>query len=259
MRENRTRTKLIQGKAVLGIISPVSDPMIAEMIGLAGFDFFMVDGEHGPVSPAQVIDTVRACEAVDVTPLIRVGSKDPKLVLQYLDAGMMGIMMPGLDTVPELEMLVSAAKYPPAGKRGLGFGRAANYLMGAIPIAEYVTQANEQTILFSQFEDMALLDRLPELTAVKGVDGFVIGPVDLSMSMGFSGQPGHPRVQAVIDQAIEIIRAAGLFVGITANTGEAAVTQIARGAQIVLNSLPGLLSQGSQAFLDVARQDQATA
>jgi len=252
MRENETRAKLRRGEPVFGVISAVAEAMIAEMIGLCGFDFYMVDGEHGPVTPAQAIHTVRACDAIGITPLVRVGQKDPKLVLQYLDAGMMGVMMPGLETAAEMKMLVSAVKYPPLGRRGLGHGRAADYGLGGRPVAEYITFANEQTLVLPQFEDVTLLDRLPEMVvAVDGIDGIVIGPVDLSLSMGFTDGPDHREVQDVIDRAIRIIRDAGLAAGITAATRDAAQAQMARGANLILNSVSNLIAQSSQVFLDI--------
>jgi 4-hydroxy-2-oxoheptanedioate aldolase len=253
--ENKTKAKLGRGEPVYGVISSVSDPMIAEMIGVSGFDFYMVDGEHGPVTPAQAVHIVRACETVDITPLVRIGQKDAKLALQYLDAGMMGVMMPGLETAAEVEMLVSAVKYPPMGKRGLGYARTADYLLGASSIAEYVDFANEHTMVLPQFEDVALLDRLPKMAAVAGVDGFVIGPVDLSLSMGFPEGPGHPDVQSVIDQAIDAIRRAGLFAGITAATAVVARNQIERGALMILNSVPNLIGMSGRAFLATAGEN----
>ena len=94
---NKTKAKLKQGLPVYGVLSTSDDPQFAELCGIAGFDFYMLDAEHGLIDPAQAVNVIRACEQTDITPLIRIGSKDPKLVLQYLDAGMMGIMMPGLE------------------------------------------------------------------------------------------------------------------------------------------------------------------
>lgn len=256
MRENKTKIKLSQGKPVLGVLSAVSEPMIAEMIGLAGFDYYMVDGEHGPITPAQAIHMVRACEVVDVTPLVRVGSKDAKLVLQYLDAGMMGVMMPGLETAEEIEALVSSVKYPPLGTRGMGYGRAFDYNASSTPMADQIAAANARTLVLPQFEDVKLLDRLPEMASVEGVDGFVIGPLDLSLSMGFTDGPGRSDVQEIIDKAIKIIRDAGLFVGITAGTGEAARAQIERGAQMVINLLPNLINRSSRSFIKGAFESE---
>src|SRR5688572_12808881 len=95
---NKTKIKLKAGQPAFGVISTTDDPQLAELFGIAGFDYYMLDAEHGLLDPAQVMNVIRACESTNMTPMIRIGSKDPKLVLQYLDAGMMGIMMPGLET-----------------------------------------------------------------------------------------------------------------------------------------------------------------
>ncbi len=249
MYPNKTKQKLQQGQPVFGVISGMIDPKMAELIGLTGFDYYMIDAEHSAMTLAHAVNIVRACENVGVTPLARVSQKDPKAILPYLDAGVMGMMMPGIETVAEMEMLVAAIKYPPLGKRGLGQIRAANYMLDGRSQADYVTQANAHTLVLPQFEDAALLDVLGELTAVSGIDGFVIGPRDLSLSMGYPDGPNHPEVQRVIDEAIRIIRAAGLAAGITAATKAAAQTQLARGANFILNSVPGLIQEASKAFL----------
>lgn len=250
MRENKTKTKLKQNLPVYGVLSSSPDPYLAELVGLVGFDFYMLDAEHGPLTPAEAVNVARACDAVDVTPLVRVGQFDMKLVLQYLDAGMMGIMMPGLTTAVHLQQFVQGIKYPPAGTRGFGPGRSASYMLGTpAEQAAYVAAANEQILILPQFEEIALLERLPELTAVPGLDGFVIGPRDLALSMGFADSADHPVVQQRIDDAIHIIRQAGLWVGITAGSQAAARQQIARGATIILTTVPGLLQSGATQML----------
>jgi 4-hydroxy-2-oxoheptanedioate aldolase len=244
------KAKLQRGEPVFGVIGTTNDPQIVEMLGFMGFDYYMVDCEHGLVGAETAVNLVRACEFSDMTPLVRLGQKDPKLILQYMDAGFMGVMMPGLDTVADVEMLVNAVKYPPFGKRGLGLGRASNYMLGSgADQAKYVAQANAQTLVFPQFEEAALLKQLPEMVKVNGVDGFVFGPRDLSLTMGFPDGPNHPEVQAVIDEAIAIMRDGGVWVGITAGTAVSAQQQIARGAQIILNSLPNLIKRGVGDFL----------
>jgi len=250
MRENKTKSKLKQGQPVYGVLSSSTDPYLAELIGLVGFDFYMLDAEHGPLTPAQAVSVARACDAVDVTPLVRVGQFDMKLVLQYLDAGMMGIMMPGLQTAIQIQQFVQGSKYPPDGNRGFGPGRSANYMLGTpAEQAAYVAQANEQILILPQFEEIGLLDTLPELIVVPGVDGFVIGPRDLALSMGYADSANHPEVQQRIDDAIHIIRQAGLWVGITAGNQAAAQQQIARGATIILTTVPGLIQSGALQIL----------
>lgn len=257
MRENRTKTKLQQGLPVYGVLSSSFDPTLAELIGLVGFDFYMLDAEHGPLTPADAVNVARACDAVGITPLARVGQFDMKLMLQYLDAGIMGIMLPGLRTAVHLHQFVQGCKYPPAGNRGLGLGRAADYLLGTpAEQAAYVAAANEQLLILPQFEEIVLLESLPELTAVPGVDGFVIGPRDLALSMGHPDSANHPDVQQAIDDAIRVIQAAGLWVGITAGSQAAAQQQIARGAQIILTTVPGLIQAGAAQMLPPTRQSE---
>lgn len=250
MRKNKTKSKLKQGQPVYGVLSASPDPYLAELIGLTGFDYYMLDAEHGPLTPADAVNVVRACDAVDVTPLVRVGQFDMKLVLQYLDAGMMGIMMPGLRTAVHLQQFVQGIKYPPDGNRGFGPGRSANYMLGTpAEQAAYVAQANEQILILPQFEEIGLLETLPELTAVPGVDGFVIGPRDLALSMGHADSANHPDVQQRIDDAIHIMQQVGLWVGITASNQAAAQQQIARGATIILTTVPGLIQDGAHQML----------
>src|SRR5512141_36476 len=147
IRENNAKRKLKAGQPAYGVLSTSDDPQLAELLGLAGFDYYMLDTEHGLLDVAQVVNVIRACERVNMTPMVRIGSKDPKLVLQYLDAGMMGVMMPGLETCEEIRMLVNAVKYPPVGKRGMGGARAAGYNSVGQEAADYIRFSNEQTMV----------------------------------------------------------------------------------------------------------------
>src|ERR1044071_9096908 len=242
---NKTKAKLKAGQPAFGVISTSDDPQLAELFGIAGFDYYMLDAEHGLIDPVQVVNVIRACESTGMTPMVRIGPKDPKLVLQYLDAGMLGIMMPGLETVKEVKMLVESIKYAPLGKRGLGFSRAS----GHMPSPEYIDFSNEQTMVIIQFEDEKLLGIFPDLCAVQGLDACLIGPRDLSNNMGFPDGPNHPEVQTVIDEAIRIMNKAGLIAGITAGTHADAEAQIQRGATMILAAAQSLVLAGSKSFL----------
>lgn len=248
IRPNKTKTKLQQGHAVFGVISSSEDPAIAEMIGLCGYDFYMLDAEHGAVTPAQAANVVRACEGADVTPLVRVGSKDPKLVLQYLDAGMMGIMMPGLHTAQQVRELVEAVKYPPIGKRGLNPNHANDYFFKA-PATTYVPFANEQTLVIPQFEEKELLATLPEILNIAGVDVLMFGPRDLSLSMGFLDGAQHAEVQNVINDALAEIKKSKVAAGITAFDKGTAEKEQARGMRFIATSTSNLIKAGAKAFL----------
>ncbi|NJN79473.1 MAG: hypothetical protein HC797_02845 [Anaerolineales bacterium] len=138
IQENRLKLKLKSGLPAYGVISTSDDPQLAELYGLAGFDYYMLDAEHGLMDPTQAVNIIRACELTKMTPLVRIGSKDPKLVLQYLDAGMMGVMMPDLRSVQEIKMLIDAVKYPPLGKRGMGISRASGYMAYGGEASNYI-------------------------------------------------------------------------------------------------------------------------
>ena len=237
------------------MISTTDDPQLAELFGIAGFDYYMLDAEHGLIDPAQAVNVIRVCELADMTPMIRIGSKDPKLVLPYLDAGMMGIMMPGLETVEEVQILVEAVKYAPLGKRGLGFSRASGHMANVNEGAEYVEFSNQETMVIIQFEDDKLLEKFPALCAVEGLDACMIGPRDLSLNMGFPDGPNHSELHSVIDKAIRVMKESGIVAGITAGTRADAENQIKRGATMILAGAQSLVLAGSKSFLPVERPE----
>ncbi len=249
IRENKIKAKLNSGETIFGVISTSADPVLAEWSGLVGFDFYMVDVEHGAITVAHAENIARACESVGVTPLVRLGQFNPKLISQFLDVGMLGAMQPGLKNTDDVRTLVDAVKYPPRGTRGLGPSRANDFFMGSKLQGEYVRFANEQTLVLPQFEEPDLFADLNTIVRMKDVDGIVIGPRDLALNMGFADGPHHPDVQAMIGEAIAIARGANKVAGITAATGELAQNQIERGANFILISTHTLLQQGAKDFL----------
>ena len=249
IQENRTKLKLKSGQPAYGVLSTSDDPQLAELFGLAGFDYYMLDAEHGLMDAAQVVNVIRACELVNMTPMVRIGSKDPKLVLQYMDAGMMGVMMPGLESASEVKMLIDAVKYAPVGKRGMGITRASGYVAVGQEAVGYINFTNEQTMVIPQFEDAALMDRFEEMISQPGVDAVVIGPRDLSLNMGFPDGPNHPEVQEMIDRVIALCKKANVIAGITAATRADSAKQVARGATMILAVAQSVVLTGSKEFL----------
>ncbi len=249
IRENKTRAKLRRGDTVFGLISLSADPLLAEWCGLVGFDFYMVDAEHGAITIAQAEQIARAAENVGITPLVRLGQFDAKLILQYLDIGMLGIMQPGLKDAEAVRELVSAVKYPPLGTRGLGPSRANDFFIGTQTQAAYVRFANEQTLILPQFEDPEMFGALSTIVRMPGVDGITIGPRDLALKMGYPDGADHPEVQELIRETIALARGANLALGIPASTGELAQKQIELGANIILVSTHSLMQQGAKDFL----------
>jgi len=250
MKENLLKKRIAEGKAGLGVISPTIDPIISEYIGLLGMDFYMMDAEHGAITASDITNIVRACELRNTTPLARIRSVDAKLILQYMDAGIMGVMMPSIDTVDDVKKLVEAMKYPPMGKRGLGPVRAADYMQGPMTQVDYVQFSNEQTLVMPQIETMECVKNLPELCKIDGVDGFIIGPRDLAMSMGYYDGPGHNEVKKVLDDIFATIRESDKWFGTVAGNAAQAKTLIDKGASMVMNSVQGLIKTSGMAFLE---------
>ncbi|GAB4490754.1 MAG: 2-dehydro-3-deoxyglucarate aldolase [Anaerolineales bacterium] len=246
---NRLKQSLQAGQSAFGVISTSDDPQLTELFGLAGFDYYVLDAEHGLLDPRQVVNVIRACERANMTPLIRIGPKDPKLVLQYLDSGMMGVIMPDLRTPAEVRRLVEAVKYPPLGKRGVGVSRASSYMAYSGAAPGYIEFSNQQTLVIPQFEDASLLPNFAEIFAQPLVDGVLIGPRDLSLNMGFADGPSHPEVQHTIDLVIQQCQNHHLAAGITAANHAEAQTQIARGATLILGIAQVLILNGAKTLL----------
>lgn len=249
MLDNRLRKRLQGKKTSYGVISPTTDPVLCEYLGLSGLDFYIMDGEHGAITVSEATSLVRACELTGITPLARVRSNDEKLILQFLDAGVAGVMMPGTDTAADCRRLVDAVKYPPMGRRGLGPVRAADYMAGRMSQQEYIHHANEQTLVLPMIETEEAMRNLPEMLSVDGVDGFILGPRDLALSMGFLDGPAHPEVAAVVDRAIALVTGAGKVFGTVAGSADQAKSLADKGVTLLLNSVQGLLAQSVKGFL----------
>ena len=253
MKENKLKKRIAQNKPCFGVLSPTIDPIICEYIGLTGFDYYMMDGEHGTITPSDITHLIRACELTDCTPLARVNTVDPKLILQFMDAGIMGVMIPGISSVSEIKEIIHAVKYPPIGKRGLGPVRASNYMQGKMSQEEYIHFSNEQTLILPQIESIEGVENLEAMCAIPEVDGFIIGPTDLSMSMGFYDGPAHKEVTEMLDKIFTTILNSGKFFGTVATTQEQAEELIDKGACMILNSVQGLIKIQGNHFLKARR------
>ena len=249
MLDNRLKKRLLEKKTSFGVITPTTDPVLCEYLGLSGLDFYIMDGEHGAISASEAASMVRACELTGITALARVRSNDEKLILQFLDVGVAGVMMPGTNDADDCRRLVAAVKYPPLGNRGLGPVRAADYMAGRLSQEEYIHHANAQTLVLPMIETQEALRNLPAMLQVEGVDGFILGPRDLALSMGFLDGPAHPEVGRVVDDAIAMVTGAGKIFGTVAGNADQAKSLSDKGVTLVLNSVQGLLAQSVKAFL----------
>jgi 4-hydroxy-2-oxoheptanedioate aldolase len=193
------RNKLNQG-FVLGPFSKTSDPAFIEAMGHAGFDFVVLDLEHGPTSVQHLQHLIRAAELSGIFPIVRVKEHNLSLIGEVLDIGAGGIQAPQISDVQTAQAVVQAAKFSPAGMRGVcRFVRAANY--SATDRFKYFQEANEAVVVV-QLEGKEALERLEQIIAVSGIDIIFVGPYDLSQSLGVAGQINHPLVIETIKEIV---------------------------------------------------------
>lgn len=248
MRTNVVRQKLKSGQVVIGCFVGFPSAEVVEICGYSGYDFVMIDAEHGPISPHDAYYMVLAAEASGTTPLIRVPRNDPSVILRYMDIGAAGIMVPQINSAAEARAVVEAVKYHPLGRRGLAQPRATGYGIGTT-LSEYAEMANAETLVIVQFENIAGLDHVREVLEIPGVDVLLIGPSDLAQSMGYPGQLNHPDVLAVIDRVCDICSGSEVALGTIAANANATNKLIEQGFRMIAPSATGLMAQWSKDYL----------
>lgn len=254
MYKNQAKKKLFGGETIYGVFCNLYSPMIVELIGHIGFDFVLVDAEHGPSEVESCEHMVRAANSAGIPIFIRVAMNIQQNILRYLDTGAQGIQLPMVSTRAEAEAVVQAVRYPPQGRRGLAATRAADYGL-KMSLEDYTIMANEETLVVVQLETIEAMDNLGDILSVEGIDVFFIGPNDLSTSMGYIGQVNHPKVQAAIKRMVEEIHAAGKIAGTTAYNDKAlARAKEQRFQYIVYNVIPMMVKSG-QEYLKMAHAD----
>jgi len=211
--KNATKAKLRAGKTAIGIRLDFTSPSIVENLGGLSFDFVYFDLEHGPSSEESCEEMFRAAELAGLTPIVRVPSHDPGLTARFLDSGAMGIIFPHCNTKQDAEAVVRAVKYPPEGERGAG-GRP--FSLSGMPVADYIKEANRETMVITMIEEMEALKNLSEIVTVKGLDVLWVGRMDLSVSSGIPGKLDHPKIQDAVKRIIAEGTAAGKVVGVGA-------------------------------------------
>lgn len=196
----------------IGLWVGLADPYCAELAANAGFDWLLLDGEHAPNDLRSLLGQLQAVAPYASQAVIRPPIGDTVLIKQLLDIGAQTLLVPMVESAAQAAELVRAMRYPPHGIRGVGAALARASRWNNIP--DYLERADEQMCLLVQVENLAGLESLDAIAAVEGVDGVFIGPADLSAAMGHRGNPGHPQVQAAIEDAIARIRRAGKAAGI---------------------------------------------
>lgn len=228
---NTFKQRLQSGEAQIGLWLGLADPYCAELAANAGFDWLLIDGEHAPNDLRGLLGQLQAVAPYPSQPVIRPVIGDTALIKQLLDIGAQTLLVPMVESAEQARELVRAMHYPPHGIRGVGSALARASRWNSVP--GYLDKADAQMCLLVQIENLEGLAKLDEIVAVEGVDGVFIGPADLSASMGHRGNPGHPDVQAAIEDAIVRIGKAGKAAGILSADQSLARHYLELGAKFV--------------------------
>lgn len=251
---NRIREKLAAGKTVIGtMLVEIRQPGIMTLLANAGFDFVLIDNEHGPFSVETIADLSRAARDAGVTPIVRIPELTYAHVAQSLDGGAQGIMLPRVTERSQVETCVRYLKYPPEGRRGAVLGRGhLNFRAG--PLAETLAQMNRETFLVVQIETAEAVDRLDDLLSVEGVDAALIGPTDLSLALGVPGRMDDPKLVAAIEKTLAACLAKGVIPAIHTNDVSQTAAWARRGMRLVsISSEAGLLVAGAAQAIKAIR------
>jgi 2-keto-3-deoxy-L-rhamnonate aldolase RhmA len=253
MKDNTLKNKLESGEAVFGVMITFPSAPVVEMLGHLGFDWVLLDNEHGSITVDNVEDLVRAADLTGIAPIVRPVANRPEIIAPFLDRGAWGVQVPHVNTAKEARESVDAVKYYPEGHRGIfSRSRPADYGFAGSTV-DYVQTANANTLVCLMLEEVEAIENLGDLVRVDGVNVYFIGSGDLSQSMGYPGQQTHPEVQAQMEKGVKIIRDAGRIVGVSCP--DSLVPKFLNlGVQYFHSNVGSLIQTSSNAYLKSMRE-----
>jgi 2-dehydro-3-deoxyglucarate aldolase len=245
---NQFRADLLAGKRLIGCWASLGAPITAEILGLAGFDWILLDGEHSPNDVTTFVPQLMALKDSRSAPVVRPPWNEPVIIKRLLDIGFHNFLLPYVETADQARSAVAATRYPPQGIRGVSVAHRSN-MYGTV--AGYFPGINDHVTVMLQIETRAGLVAVDEIAAVGGVDGLFVGPSDLAAAFGHLGNASHPEVQDAIRHVFRRARAAGKAAGILAGVEVEARRYLEWGATFVaVGSDLGLFRAASQALCD---------
>lgn len=237
--QNPLKRLLRQGLKTAGAWVQTGSSITAEIMAQAGFDWLMVDLEHGPGDIMTLMNLCQAIQGTGAVPLARTPGNDFVRIKRILDAGVYGVLVPLVSSRAEAEAAVQACKYPPEGIRGVaGSPRAAGYGRNH---GDYLHRANEEILILTAVETQAAVDKLDEILTLPGLDGIFIGPMDLACSLGHLGEPDHPEVQATIREVEEKVLASKKVLASVSSGWQEAHSKYERGYQMLMLMADGMV------------------
>jgi 2-dehydro-3-deoxyglucarate aldolase len=226
------KNKLKSGQLTIGSWITIGDPIIAEIMANAGFEWLTVDMEHSAITIHQAQQLIQVIELCGVVPLVRVGENNPTLIKRVMDSGSHGVIVPMVNTKEDAIKAVNAVKYPPWGNRGVGLFRAQGY---GQKFNRYVEWSKDNTIVIVQIEHIHAIENLESIITVAGVDGLLTGPYDLSGSLGRPGNFDHPDFESALGEVRRVCSKLGFPMGshVVSTDSELVVQKIDEGYSII--------------------------
>jgi len=245
---NSFRADLRAGKRLIGCWCSLANPITTEILGVAGFDWILLDGEHSPNDVITFIPQLMALKDSSSAPVVRPSWNNPVELKRLLDGGFYNFLIPFIESADEAQRAVAATRYPPQGFRGVSVAQRSNRY-GTVP--GYFEGINEQICVMVQIESNKGVAAAAEIAQVDGIDGLFVGPSDLAAGMGHLGHANHPEVQAAMAQIFAAAKAAGKPIGILAGAEADARRYLAQGATFVaVGSDLGVFRSATQALRD---------
>jgi 2-dehydro-3-deoxyglucarate aldolase len=245
---NSFKRRLGAGETLIGCWCSLANPITTEVLGLAGFDWLLLDGEHAPNDVTTFIPQLMALKDSASAPVVRPSWNDAVEIKRLLDAGFYNILVPFVQSADDARRAVAATRYPPAGIRGVSVSQRSNRFG---TVADYFRDIDANITVLVQIESRAGMDAAGEIAAVDGVDGVFVGPSDLAAALGHLGNPGEASVQAAIAQVFDAAKAAGKPTGILTPVEADARRYLAMGATFVaVGSDLGVFRNATQQLRD---------
>lgn len=249
VRPNRVKESIRNGGTIYSSSVRLPEPGLCEILGYAGFDFVLIDGEHGGMDFAGIDRMVQSCFAGGTVPMYRVlHNDDAETIMKVLDLGVQGILIPHCKSAADAEFLKRAALYPPKGNRGFGPGRGTKW--GRVPIDEYFAGINDTVFLFALIEDPEGVENIDEIAAA-GLDCLWVGTGDLALSYGVAGERKHPKVMEAAEQILGACDRHNVAAGYPAADAEDAQWAAEQGYRVIgFSGAEGMVMRSARGFLE---------
>lgn len=235
------RDRLCRGDLLVGTLLSLPSPEVTEILSRSGLDWLFVDVEHSTMDP-NIVQSLLQAAGDRIACVLRLPLNDEIWIKKGLDTGAAGVMIPLINSADDARRAVRCAKYPPVGERSVGIARAHQY--GA-DLLGYLNRANHETVVIVQAEHIRAVENIEEIIAVQGIDAVLVGPYDLSASMGRMGDVEHPEVQAAVEQVWQVCKARGMPVGVFAGSAERGWAYIEQGFTLLAASTDTLMLIGA--------------